>query len=71
MNRTNISPKNVTRAEEDLQVAKLRNGNSPTLRSQLALHKAEKKLERLYKQVDPVALEAHRKMHAKMNGSIK
>jgi hypothetical protein len=71
MNRTNVSPKNVTRAEEDLQVAKLRCENNKTLSTQLALNKAQKKLERLYKQVDPVALEAHRKMHAKMNGSIK
>lgn len=69
MNRTNISPKNVTRAEEDLQVAKLRCENNRTLSTQLALHKAQKKLERLYKQVDPVALEAHRKVMAKMAGN--
>jgi hypothetical protein len=69
MNRNTISPKNVVRAEEDLQVAKLRVGNSPTLRTQLALHKAEKKLERLYKQVDPVALDAYRKVQAKMAGN--
>lgn len=71
MNRPNVSPKNVTRAEEDLQVAKLRCENNRTLSTQLAFHKAQKKLERLYKQVDPIALEAHRQMHAKMNGSIK
>lgn len=69
MNRNTISPKNVTRAEEDLQVAKLRHENTRTLSTQLALHKAEKKLERLYKQVDPIALDAHRKVMAKMAGN--
>jgi hypothetical protein len=68
MNRNNISPKNVVRAEEDLQVAKLRHENNRTLSTQLALHKAEKTLERLYKQVNPHALAAHRQVQAKMAG---
>jgi DNA-binding YbaB/EbfC family protein len=62
----NISPKNVTRAEEDLQVARLQHDNRNTLASAAKVSKAEKHLARLMKQVDLVALDAHRKMQAKM-----
>ncbi len=65
----NISPKNVTRAEEDLQVARLQHGNRNTLDSAAKVSKAEKHLARLMKQVNPVALDAHRKAHAKMTGN--
>jgi hypothetical protein len=65
----NISPKNVTRAEEDLQVARLQHDNRNTLASAAKVSKAEKHLARLMKQVDLVALDAHRKMQAKMAGN--
>lgn len=64
-----ISPKNVTRAEEDLQVARLQHANRNTLDSAAKVSKAEKHLARLYKQVNPVALEAHRKAMAKLAGN--
>ena len=65
----NISPKNVTRAEEDLQVARLQHENRKTLDSAAKVSKAEKHLARLMKQVDLIALDAHRKAHAKMTGN--
>ena len=66
-----ISPKNVTRAEEDLQVARLQHANRNTLDSAAKVSKAEKLLARLLKQVNPVALDAHRKAQAKMAGLTK
>ena len=65
----NISPKNVTRAEEDLQVARLQHANRNTLDSAAKVVKAEKHLARLMKQVNLVALDAHRKAMAKMAGN--
>lgn len=64
-----ISPKNVTRAEEDLQVARLQHANRNTLATAAKVSKAEKVLARLMKQVNPVALDAHRKAMAKMAGN--
>jgi uncharacterized membrane protein len=64
-----ISPKNVTRAEEDLQVARLQHENRRTLDSAAKVSKAEKHLARLMKQVNLVALDAHRKAQAKMTGN--
>ena len=64
-----ISPKNVTRAEEDLQVARLQHDNRKTLASAAKVSKAEKLLGRLYKQVDPIALAAHRKAQSKLAGN--
>lgn len=65
----NISPKNVTRAEEDLQVARLQHANRNTLDSAAKVSKSEKHLARLMKQVNLLALEAHRKAMAKMTGN--
>jgi hypothetical protein len=64
-----VSPKNITRAEEDLQVARLQHDNRNTLDSAAKVSKAEKHLARLMKQVDLIALDAHRKAMAKMNGN--
>jgi hypothetical protein len=64
-----ISPKNVTRAEEDLRVAQLQHENRKTLDSAAKVSKAEKFLARLYKQVNPHALAAYRKMQADAAGN--
>lgn len=71
MNKKIISPKNVVRVEEDLQVARLQHSNRKTLDSAAGVAKAEKRLACLMKQVNLADLEAHRQMHAKMNGSAK
>lgn len=65
----NISPKNVTRAEEDLRVAQLQHENRRTLDSAAKVSKAETLLGRLYKQVNPIALAAYRKARAEAAGN--
>ena len=68
MKTTNVTPKNITTAEEDLRVAQLRFANNPTLDKALAVTKASTKLNRLMKSVCPIALAAHRKKQAEMAG---